>query len=121
MSISRAGAAWTVLQSFFTMVAFCPVISKLVKLLSQDPPNSVFDYKALLQWGYFAASLQIATIVVVEQLGVIAKVNLPCIFLSLSATLFSLVHFEVACVMLQSFSNIMPTHAILLYLLFALF
>jgi lipopolysaccharide transport system permease protein len=121
MSISQAGAAWTVLQSFFTMVAFCTFISKLAKLLSQDLPNSIFDYKALLPWGYFDAALQIAMIVVVDQQGVIAKVNLPCFFLSLSATLSSLVHFGVACVLLQSFSNIMPTRAILLHLFYLLF
>ena len=97
MFISQAGAAWTVLESFFTMVAFCTLISKLAKLLFQNLPNSVFDYKALLPSGYFDVALQIATIVVVDHQGVIAKVNLPCFFLSLSATLFSLVHFGVAC------------------------
>jgi lipopolysaccharide transport system permease protein len=121
MSISQAGAAWTFIQSFFTMVAFCTFISKLAKLLSQDLPNSVFDYKALLSCGYFDAALQIGTIVVVDQQGVIAKINLPCFFLSLSATLFSLEHFGVACVLLQSFSSIMPIHTIPLHLFYLLF
>jgi lipopolysaccharide transport system permease protein len=42
------GAAWAVIQPFFTMVVFTIFFGKLAKMLSDGIPYQVFSYCALL-------------------------------------------------------------------------
>jgi lipopolysaccharide transport system permease protein len=42
------GAAWAVIQPFFTMVVFTIFFGKLAKMLSDGIPYPVFSYCALL-------------------------------------------------------------------------
>src|SRR5690242_21561146 len=63
------GAAWAILQPFFTMLVFSLFFGRLAKLPTNGLPYPIFYYCALLPWTYFAASLQNATNVVVEQIG----------------------------------------------------
>lgn len=90
------GAAWAVLQPFFTMVAFSLFFGKLAKIPSEGMPYPIFYYSALLPWMYFANALAHTTNTVVEHQRVITKVYFPRIIMPLSAVLSGLVDFGIA-------------------------
>jgi len=60
------GAAWAILQPFFTMLVFSLFFGRLAKLPTNGLPYPIFYYCALLPWSYFATALQNATNVVVD-------------------------------------------------------
>ena len=51
------GAAWAVIQPFFTMVIFTIFFGKLAKMPSDGIPYPLFSYIALLPWTYFSGAL----------------------------------------------------------------
>jgi lipopolysaccharide transport system permease protein len=51
------GAAWAVIQPFFTMVVFSIFFGYLGKIPSDGIPYPVFVYSALLPWSLFAHAL----------------------------------------------------------------
>lgn len=117
------GAAWAVIQPFFTMVVFSLFFGKLAKIPSNGLPYPVFYYSALLPWMYFAGALQNATNTMVEHQRVITKVYFPRIILPVAATLSGLVDFGIAFVILLGmmlFYGLVPTVATLLLPLFLL-
>ncbi|RKY57573.1 MAG: hypothetical protein DRP95_06885 [Candidatus Latescibacterota bacterium] len=75
------GAAWAVIQPFFTMVVFSLFFGKLAKIPSGGIPYPIFYYSALVPWMYFAGALQNATNTVVEHQRVITKVYFPRVIL----------------------------------------
>src|SRR5271169_686460 len=71
------GAAWAILQPVLTMLVFSLFFGKLAKIPSQGLPYPIFYYTALLPWNYFAAAMQGATNIVVENQRVITKIYFP--------------------------------------------
>ena len=117
------GAAWAIIQPFFTMVIFSLFFGKLAKIPSNGLPYPIFYYSALLPWTYFAGALQNATNTMVEHQRVITKVYFPRIILPVAATLSGLVDFSIAFVILVGmmlFYGLIPTPATLLLPLFLL-
>ncbi len=117
------GAAWAVIQPFMTMVVFSLFFGKLAKMDSHGLPYPIFYYSALLPWMYFAAALQSATSVVVEQQQVITKVYFPRLILPLSAVVSGLVDFGVSFVVflgMMAYFRILPGFAIFLFPFFLL-
>jgi lipopolysaccharide transport system permease protein len=117
------GAAWAVIQPFMTMVVFSLFFGKLAKMDSHGLPYPIFYYSALLPWMYFAAALQNATSVVVEQQRVITKVYFPRLVLPLSAVVSGLLDFGISFVVflgMMAYYRIMPGPAILLFPCFLL-
>ena len=117
------GAAWAVIQPFMTMVVFSLFFGKLAKMDSHGLPYPIFYYSALLPWMYFAAALQNATNVVVEQQHVITKVYFPRLVLPLSAVVSGLLDFAISFVVflgMMAYYRIMPGLAILLFPCFLL-
>ncbi len=117
------GAAWAVIQPFMTMVVFSLFFGKLAKMDSHGLPYPIFYYSALLPWMYFAAALQNATSVVVEQQRVITKVYFPRLVLPLSAVVSGLLDFGISFVVflgMMGYYRIMPSPAILLFPCFLL-
>lgn len=111
------GIAWAVLQPFLTMLVFSLFFGKLAKLPTNGLPYPVFYYCALLPWGYFAASLQNATNVVVEQQRLITKIYFPRVVLPISAVLSGLVDFAAAFAILiglMAYYRIAPGRAVFL-------
>ncbi len=111
------GAAWAVIQPFMTMVVFSLFFGSLAKMPSHGLPYPVFYYSALLPWMYFAAALQNATNVVVEQQQVITKVYFPRLVLPLSAVLSGLVDFGIGFVVflaMMAYYRMVPGPAVLL-------
>jgi lipopolysaccharide transport system permease protein len=110
------GAAWAVIQPFFTMVVFSLFFGMLAKIPSEGLPYPVFYYSALLPWTYFAGALQNATNTVVEHQRVITKVYFPRLLLPLSAVLSGLADFGIAfaiLVLMMLYYGIVPTAATL--------
>lgn len=89
------GAAWAIFQPLLTMAVFTLFFGRLAKMPSDGLPYPLFYYCALLPWMYFAASLQNATNVIVEQQRVITKVYFPRLVLPLSAVSSPLLDFAI--------------------------
>src|SRR5436853_7471884 len=51
------GAAWAIIQPFFTMVVFSLFFGKLAGMPSDGIPYPVFTYAALVPWTFFAYGL----------------------------------------------------------------
>jgi len=117
------GAAWAVLQPFLTMLVFSLFFGTLAKIPSHGLPYPIFYYSALLPWMYFAAALQNATNVVVEQQRVITKVYFPRLVLPLSSVVAGLLDFAISFLVflgMMVYYRIAPSPAILLFPCFLL-
>jgi lipopolysaccharide transport system permease protein len=120
------GAAWAILQPFFTMLVFSLFFGRLAKLPTNSLPYPIFYYCALLPWTYFATGLQNATNIVVDQQRLITKIYFPRLVLPISAVLSALVDFMAAfgmLIVLMAYYHITPGRALLLlpgFLLLAL-
>jgi len=115
------GAAWAVVQPFFTMLVFTLFFGLLAKIPSDGLPYPVFYYTALVPWAYFAGALTNATNIVVEHQRVITRVYFPRLFLPLAATLAGLVDFGIAFLLLVGmmlYYGVVLTVAVLLLPLF---
>src|SRR5688572_13501684 len=51
------GAAWAVIQPFFTMVVFSIFFGRLAKIPSDGVPYPVFAFAALVPWAFFAQGM----------------------------------------------------------------
>jgi len=117
------GAAWAIIQPFFTMVVFSVFFGRLGKVPSDGIPYPLFAYCALLPWQLFAFSLTEASNSLVANERLITKVYFPRLAIPLSATLAGLVDFAIAFVVLLGmliFYDIRPTAAICFLPLFVL-
>ncbi len=90
------GAAWAIIQPFFTMVVFSLFFGKLARIPSEGLPYPIFAYSALVPWTYFANSLTQATNSLVGHQQTITKIYFPRVILPLSSILGALVDFVIA-------------------------
>src|SRR5436190_2964876 len=51
------GAAWALIQPFFTMVVFSLFFGRLAKMPSDDLPYPIFAFAGLVPWTFFANGL----------------------------------------------------------------
>ena len=51
------GAAWAIIQPFFTMVVFSLFFGRLAKMPSDGMPYPIFAFAALVPWTFFANGL----------------------------------------------------------------
>jgi lipopolysaccharide transport system permease protein len=110
------GAAWAVIQPFFTMVVFSIFFGRLAGVSSDGVPYPVFAYTALVPWTYFATSLSNASNSLLNARAVITKVYFPRLLLPISSTLTGLVDFAIAfsvVVVLMFYYGIVPSLAVL--------
>jgi lipopolysaccharide transport system permease protein len=117
------GAAWAVIQPFFTMVVFSLFFGKLAKIPSDNLPYPIFAYAALVPWTYFANSITNATETMVANQQVITKVYFPRMILPVSAVLSGLLDFAISFTVLIAmmlFYGIYPTSNIAFLPLFLL-
>jgi len=117
------GAAWAIIQPFFTMVVFSIFFGRLAKMPSDGIPYPIFTYCALLPWQLFAYSLNQSSNSLVANQGLITKVYFPRLIVPASSVLAGLVDFAIAFVILigmMLFYGIRPTLAILALPLFVL-
>lgn len=94
------GAAWAIIQPFFTMIIFTLFFGKLAKMPSDGVPYPIFSYAALLPWTYFSQSLNQTGNSLVGSQNLITKVYFPRMIIPASYALSGLVDFSLASVIL---------------------
>jgi lipopolysaccharide transport system permease protein len=94
------GAAWAIIQPFFTMVVFSLFFGKLAKIPSDGIPYPIFSFAALVPWTFFARALNSSSNSLVGSANLIKKVYFPRLALPLSTALSGVVDFALAFVVL---------------------
>ncbi len=106
------GAAWAVIQPFFTMVVFSLFFGKLAKIPSDGIPYPIFSYAALVPWTYFATGLNQGSNSLVGGASIIKKVYFPRLAMPIATVLGGIVDFTLAFLVLLGmifFYGIVPT------------
>jgi len=109
------GAAWAIIQPFFTMVVFSVFFGRLAKMPSDQVPYPVFSYAALVPWTFFANALSNSTSSLVDSANLLRKVYFPRLVIPVSAVLAGAVDFGLAFVVLLGmvlFYGIVPSRAV---------
>lgn len=109
------GAAWAIIQPFFTMVVFSLFFGKLAKVPSDDIPYPIFSYAALVPWTFFANGLSQSSTSLVASANLIKKVYFPRLVVPISAVISGGVDFALAFGVLLGmmlFYGILPTGAV---------
>ncbi len=120
------GAAWAIIQPFFTMVVFSLFFGRLAKIPSDNIPYPIFSYAALVPWTFFANGLNQAASGMVNHANLIKKVYFPRLAIPIARVLAGTVDFVLAFVVLLGMMlvyGIVPTVNVLwlpLFLLLAL-
>ena len=120
------GAAWAIIQPFFTMVVFSVFFGRLAGMPSDGLPYPIFTYCALLPWQLFAYALAVSGNSLVANERLITKVYFPRLVIPLSGVLAGLIDFGIAFLVLLGmmlYYGIIPTAAVItlpLFLLLAL-
>lgn len=117
------GAAWAIIQPFFTMIVFTLFFNKLAKMPSDGIPYPIFSYSALLPWTYFSGALTNAGNSLVGNSNLITKVYFPRAIIPASSALSGLVDFGIASVLLlgmMGYYRVQPSWELLLWPVFLL-
>ena len=117
------GAAWAIIQPFFTMVVFSIFFGRLAKVPSDGLPYPIFAYAALVPWTFFANGLNQASNSLVGSANLIKKVYFPRLVVPISSVISGVVDFVLAFAVLLGmmlFYGILPTVKILWLPLFVL-
>ncbi len=120
------GAAWAIIQPFFTMVVFSLFFGRLAKVPSDGIPYPIFSFAALVPWTFFANGLGQSSNSLVGSANLITKVYFPRLTIPIASVLSGVVDFALAFVVLLAmmlYYGILPTLNVLwlpLFLLLAL-
>src|SRR5512134_3647127 len=71
------GAAWAIIQPFFTMVVFSLFFGRLAGVPSDGVPYPIFSYTALVPWTFFANGLALSANSLVGSANLLSKVYFP--------------------------------------------
>ena len=94
------GAAWAIIQPFFTMVVFSIFFGRLANIGSDGIPYPIFSFAALVPWTFFAHALNASTNSLVGNSNLLQKVYFPRLALPISSALSGAVDFAIAFVVL---------------------
>ncbi|MBK9713246.1 MAG: ABC transporter permease [Kouleothrix sp.] len=120
------GAAWAIIQPFFTMVVFSLFFGSLAKIPSDGIPYPIFSYAALVPWTFFANGLGQASNSLVGNANLIKKVYFPRLAVPIATIFSGVIDFALAFVVLLAmmlYYGIVPTANVIwlpLFLLLAL-
>lgn len=120
------GAAWAIIQPFFTMIVFSLFFGGLAKVPSDGVPYPIFSFTALVPWTFFANGLSLSANSLVSSAQLVSKVYFPRLIVPSATVLSGLIDFALAFVVLISMMlvyGIVPTARILylpIFLLLAL-
>jgi lipopolysaccharide transport system permease protein len=120
------GAAWAIIQPFFSMVVFSLFFGRLAKMPSDGVPYPIFSYAALVPWNFFANGLTQSANSLVESANLIRKVYFPRLIIPVANVVGGVVDFTLAFVVLVGMMfwyGVIPTARLLwlpLFLLLAL-
>src|SRR5216117_4345372 len=90
------GAAWAIIQPFFTMVVFSLFFGRLAKVPSDGIPYPIFAYAALVPWNFFAQGLTQSSDSLVGSANLIKKVYFPRLAIPISTVISGSVDFILA-------------------------
>ena len=90
------GAAWAIIQPFFTMVIFSVFFGKLGRMPSDGVPYPIFSYAALVPWTFFANGLNQSSNSLVSGAQLIRKVYFPRLIVPIAAIASGLIDFILA-------------------------
>lgn len=110
------GAAWAVIQPFFTMVVFSLFFGKLAGVPSDGIPYPIFSYAALVPWTFFASGLTNSSNSLVSSSSLVKKVYFPRLAIPITTVLSEVLDFALAFVVLlgmMAFYRVTPTHNVL--------
>jgi lipopolysaccharide transport system permease protein len=110
------GAAWAILQPFFTMVVFSLFFGRLANMPSDGVPYPIFAYAALVPWTFFANGLSQAPSKLIASSNLIQKVYFPRLAIPVATILAGLVDFVLAFAVLLGMMlwyGILPSAAVL--------
>lgn len=94
------GAAWAVIQPFFTMVVFSLFFGRLARMPSDGVPYPIFSYAALVPWTFFVGGLTQSAGSLVGSANLLKKVYFPRLAMPLATVLSEAVDFAIAFVVL---------------------
>ena len=90
------GAAWAIIQPFFTMLVFSLFFGRLAKMPSDGIPYPIFSYAGLVPWMFFSHGLSQTSNSIVGSAGLITKVYFPRLAVPLATVLSGVVDFLLA-------------------------
>lgn len=94
------GAAWAVIQPFFTMIVFSLFFGRLANVPSDSVPYPVFSYSALVIWVYFSNALSMSANSLVGNTELISKVYFPRMIVAVSPVIAGLLDFMISLIVL---------------------
>ncbi|HUT14816.1 MAG TPA: ABC transporter permease [Anaerolineae bacterium] len=106
------GAAWAIIQPFFTMVVFSLFFGSLANMPSDGIPYPIFSYAALVPWTFFAHGLSQSSNSLVGSANLIRKVYFPRLVVPIASVVSGVVDFVLAFVVLLGmmlYFGIVPT------------
>ncbi|MEX0803090.1 MAG: sugar transferase [Candidatus Binatia bacterium] len=106
------GAAWAIIQPFFTMVIFSIFFGRLAQIPSDGVPYPIFSFAALVPWTFFSHSLNQASNSLVNSANLIKKVYFPRLAVPIATVFSGMVDFALAFVVLLGmmlYYGIFPT------------
>jgi lipopolysaccharide transport system permease protein len=106
------GAAWAIIQPFFTMLVFTLFFGRLANIQSDGVPYALFSFAALVPWTFFANGLSQSADSLVGSANLIKKVYFPRLVVPLAAVLSGVVDFALAFLVLIAmmlYFGIVPT------------
>jgi lipopolysaccharide transport system permease protein len=110
------GAAWAIIQPFFSMVVFSLFFGKLAKMPSDGIPYPIFAYAALVPWTFFANGLSQSANSLVDSANLIRKVYFPRLTIPIANVLAGAVDFTLAFTVLlgmMAWYHIYPTERLI--------
>lgn len=90
------GAAWAIIQPFFTMIVFSLFFGRLAGIPSDGIPYPIFSYAALVPWTFFANGLTQSSNSLVNSSNLIKKVYFPRLVVPIASVISGLVDFLLA-------------------------
>lgn len=106
------GAAWAIIQPFFTMIVFSIFFGRLAGIPSDGVPYPIFSFAALVPWTFFANSLTQSSNSLVSSANLIQKVYFPRLAVPIATVFSGLVDFFLAFFMLLAmmlYYGLVPT------------
>ncbi len=94
------GAAWAIIQPFFTMVVFSLFFGRLAGVPSDGVPYPIFSYAALVPWTFFANGVTLASNSLVGSANLLSKVYFPRLIVPTATILSGIVDFVLAFIVL---------------------
>jgi lipopolysaccharide transport system permease protein len=87
------GAAWAIIQPFFTMVVFSLFFGRLANMPSDGIPYPIFTFAALVPWTFFANGLSRSSSSLVGSAHLINKIYFPRLAAPISSAISGLADF----------------------------